>query len=127
MTPRNTLALAALLGGFAVALGAFGAHALENLVSANRLETWETAVRYHFFHALGLAVLALWRDRADTPWYRTSTALLLLGVLLFSGSLYLLVLLDARWLGAVTPIGGVFLIAGWLLFATAILRKRSTP
>jgi uncharacterized membrane protein YgdD (TMEM256/DUF423 family) len=123
MTPRITLAIACALAALAVALGAFGAHAPERWVTAERLETWDTAVRYHFFHALGMAVLALWRDRSEDPWVRAASVLLLAGIGIFSGSLYLLVLLDVAWLGAITPIGGVFLISGWLLSAAAVLRS----
>ncbi len=104
--------LAALLGAIAVAAGAFGAHALNGRVTEARLDTWETAARYQLIHAVLLYLLA------TTPRvlsYRLITA----GVLVFSGSLYALVLLDLPWLGAITPFGGVCLILGWLTLTRA--------
>lgn len=106
MTP---LRVAAGLGALAVATGAFGAHGLRELVAPERLVTWQTAAHYHLVHAVVLLVLA---TRPTVP--RLAFGLLTLGVALFSGSLYLLVLLDQGWLGAVTPFGGVAMIAGWL-------------
>ena len=120
--PWRLVAVAASLGALAVALGAFGAHGLRALVSPERLGTWETAAAYHLAHALAAALagavaavtgsdLALWASR-----------LFLAGVLVFSGSLYALVLLDLPVLGAVAPIGGLALIAGWSLLAVAAWR-----
>ncbi len=105
----GALHLAAALGALAVAAGAFGAHALSGRVPAPRLATFETAARYQLVHAAVLLALAL----APTPRPLTQR-LLTAGVCVFSGSLYLLVLLDLPWLGAVTPLGGALLIAGWL-------------
>lgn len=96
---------AAVLGAVGIALGAFGAHGLEDHVNADRLETWETASRYHLLHAV--AMLALPDDARGTR------LLWLAGVALFSGSLYALVLLDLPVLGAITPLGGLSFIAGW--------------
>lgn len=117
------LTLAALLGGLAVALGAFGAHALEARISAQLLQTFETGVRYHFYHALALiAVVA-----AVARWPHATLAvaagwLFVAGIVVFSGSLYLLALTGIRWLGAITPIGGVAFIAGWVCLALAAWR-----
>lgn len=115
-----------LSGGLAVALGAFGAHGLRSMVSPDLLDVFETGVRYHVYHALALLALAAY-SRGGPPDARLLNAgrLFLLGILLFSGSLYLLVLANIRWLGAVTPIGGLALIAGWLLTALAAWRGRS--
>lgn len=103
-------AVAAVLGATAVAAGAFGAHALDGHVTAARLGTWEVAARYQLVHAVVLLILAL------SP-YAVATALsarvIAAGTGIFAGSLYLLVLLDQPWLGAVTPIGGLLLIGGW--------------
>jgi uncharacterized membrane protein YgdD (TMEM256/DUF423 family) len=107
------LAAAAALGALGVALGAFGAHGLRDRVSAGDLATWETAVLYHELHALALLALALFGAATGRPVRRPAT-LFVLGIALFSGSLYLLVASGARWLGAVTPLGGLCLIAGWL-------------
>lgn len=102
---------AATLGFLAVALGAFGAHGLKpRLEAAGRMDTWETAVLYHLVHAVVLLVLALARPAAVWA-FRAFAA----GVAVFSGSLYLLCLSGWTWLGAVTPLGGLFLLAGWAL------------
>ena len=121
---RTIFSLGAFLGGLAVAAGAFGAHALKSRVAADMLAVWDTAARYQMLHALALLGLAWavtrWPDAglAATAW------LWLAGVLIFSGSLYLLVLTGHRWLGAVTPIGGVALIAGWAWAALRVATAR---
>ncbi len=93
----------------AVALGAFGAHALKGMLEANGLmAVWNTAVLYHFMHALALLVLALWAGRNRGTWW-----LFVSGIVLFSGSLYLMAVTNIRWLGAVTPLGGLCFLAGW--------------
>ncbi|MDP2309364.1 MAG: DUF423 domain-containing protein [Pseudomonadota bacterium] len=104
--------IAALLGATAVAAGAFGAHALESRVTPERLETWHTASSYHLVHAVALLALSL----APVP-RRLTSLLFLCGILIFSGSLYMLVLLDLPILGAITPLGGICFIAGWLNLA----------
>lgn len=123
MTGRRLLGIAALLGAAGVGLGAFGAHALEARLSATDLATFETAVRYQMYHAAALVGLAAWIDRAPAPRLLWAANAWLAGVTIFSGSLYLLVLTDTRWLGAVTPLGGVALIAGWLLVASQALSQ----
>lgn len=102
--------VAALTGFLAVALGAFGAHGLKELLAQNgTAPIWEKAVLYHFIHAVMLFVLA-GRERVPAgPWLS-----FLAGILLFSGSLYLLALTNARWLGAITPFGGISFLVGWL-------------
>lgn len=104
--------LPAGLGATGMAAGAFGAHVLAEHVTPQRLETWETAARYHLVHAVVLLVIEVAGIASPLP-----RRLLTLGVLLFSGSLYLLVLLDLPILGAVTPFGGLALIAGWMSLA----------
>lgn len=107
--------IAAGMGAAAVALGAFGAHGLEDLVTADRLATWETASRYHLVHAVVLLVLALAPGVSSTTrWAIWPFRLILTGTLVFATSLYGLVLFDKPILGAITPIGGVLLISGWL-------------
>lgn len=113
---KHLLMVAALLAGLAVLLGAFGAHALQEAVPADRWVVWQTAVRYQMWHALALLFLA--QAPFAAPW---AARALLGGTMLFSGSLYLLVLSDQGWLGALTPIGGLSLLAGWLLIARAAL------
>jgi uncharacterized membrane protein YgdD (TMEM256/DUF423 family) len=117
MSTRLILQLAALLGGLAVAIGAFGAHGLRPMLEANgRFDTFETAVRYQFYHTLALlvvGVLAVARPELRGP-IGTTAALWLGGMLLFSGSLYLLCFTGITKLGAVAPIGGLLLIGGWV-------------
>lgn len=100
-------------------MGAFGAHALESLVSANRLATWDTAVQYHFVHALALLAIGLWSRAAKGRFLKVAMGSFVLGILIFSGSLYLLVITDTGWLGAVTPIGGTAFIVGWIAMAVS--------
>jgi uncharacterized membrane protein YgdD (TMEM256/DUF423 family) len=110
---RRIFAAGSVLAGLGVVFGAFGAHALKASLSPQLLTTFETGVRYQMFHALGMLALA-WAV-SQWPERRLVLAawLLLAGTVVFSGSLYLLVLTEARWFGAITPIGGVALIAGW--------------
>ncbi|HZD55762.1 MAG TPA: DUF423 domain-containing protein [Anaerolineales bacterium] len=110
--------LGGLSGGISVALGAFGAHALQSRLSPERLETFETGVRYQMYHALALLATAF----GVVHWPGSSLPLLagwafVAGTLLFSGSLYLLVLTGKRWWGAITPFGGLAFILGWVLLA----------
>lgn len=100
----------------AVALGAFGAHALKATLPPELLVTWETAVRYQMYAAFGIQLGALQRGSQGPLWF------LALGSLFFSGSLYLLCLTGVRWLGAITPLGGLALIAGWLLLGREALK-----
>lgn len=114
MTNPTILVTASFLAALAVGLGAFGAHALEESLSPKRLETWNTAVTYHMWHALALIGLALVSKvfEVDLTW---SLNLIVAGIFVFSGSLYLLCLTDTSWLGAITPIGGICFILGWVL------------
>jgi uncharacterized membrane protein YgdD (TMEM256/DUF423 family) len=114
------LAAGALLAGTGVALGAFGAHALEASLSPAALGWWQTAVDYQMWHAIALVALSgLGLSRLRLP-----AVLLGLGVLIFSGSLYAMALTGLRWLGAVTPLGGSLMILGWALLAFRALRGR---
>lgn len=116
------LFIGALLGGLAVALGAFGAHGLKSRLAPEKLVTFETGVRYHFYHSL--ALLAVGLVQMALPAAGTlalSGWLFLAGIALFSGSLYWLALGGPRWLGPVTPLGGLALIGGWLALAAALL------
>jgi len=113
--------VAAATGFLAVALGAFGAHGLKEVLAQNGTASiWETAVFYHFIHAVMLFLLAGRKPLATGPWW-----CFLAGIVSFSGSLYLLALTGVHWLGAVTPVGGVSLLAGWLWLA--ITATRSNP
>jgi uncharacterized membrane protein YgdD (TMEM256/DUF423 family) len=117
------LPLGALAGLLAVAFGAFGAHALRERLDDYAQRVFETAVQYHFYHALALlAVGLLAHYQPHSPLLRASGWLFLLGLLLFSGSLYLLAITGTRWLGAITPLGGLAFIAGWACLAVAAWR-----
>ncbi len=114
------LVSAALSGVLAVSLGAFGAHALSSRLDAHAMGVFETAVQYHFYHTLALlAVGVLALGFPGTTLLRSSGALFLLGLLVFCGSLYLLSFTGIRWLGAITPLGGLAFIAGWACLAAA--------
>lgn len=120
---RLFLALGALLAALAVVLGAFGAHGLKDRLGAELLATFETAVRYHFYHALGLMAVALAAlQMPDSAWLKGAGWLMLAGLAVFSGTLYVLALGGPRWLGAVTPVGGAAFIAAWVLVAVAAWR-----
>lgn len=123
MTPdRLFAALGACSAFLAVAAGAFGAHALRARVGADLLATFETAARYQMYHALALFAVAWLTTRTPAPQAVWAGWLFVVGTVVFSGSLYALVLLNQRWLGAVTPIGGLALLCGWLCLVWAAIR-----
>ena len=112
-----------ILGGLGVALGAFGAHGLEDRLTSDALSTYETAARYQMYHALALLAVAY----AVARWPESNLSIIagwlfVAGIVVFSGSLYLLSLTDVRWLGAIAPLGGAAFIAGWLCLALAAWR-----
>ena len=111
-----------MLCGVGVVLGAFGAHGLRDRLAADMLAVFETGVRYHLVH--GLALLAVGWAASCWPngWVGAAGWLFVAGIAIFSGSLYLLAVTGARWLGAITPIGGVCLIGGWVVLAVGALR-----
>ena len=123
MTAR-WFAIGAWLGAAGVALGAFGAHGLKERVPAERLAVWDTAAKYHLLHALAL-LAAGWACERWPGGASTSAAwLFLAGIVVFSGSLYMLTLTGVRGLGAITPLGGLCFIAGWVCLALAAMRGR---
>jgi uncharacterized membrane protein YgdD (TMEM256/DUF423 family) len=120
----RVLAVAGLLLALATVLGAFGAHALKAQLAPDRLQVYETAVRYHFFHALGLLGIGLTLRFVATGPVRWAALLVLVGVVLFSGSLYALTFgAPASVLWPVTPLGGLALIAGWISYAVGLWRS----
>lgn len=122
MRGRNILALAGVLLALGTALGALGAHALRAKLAPERLAVYQTAVTYHIFNALGLLALGIAARWLQSPLLAWSTALVISGILLFSGSIYAIAFGAPRALGMVTPLGGLALMAGWLLFALAAWR-----
>jgi len=109
---------AALLAGLSVVFGAFGAHTLKEYLETKDLMTWETACRYQMYHALALLIISIIPDPLKSAHLKWSAIYFLLGILLFSGSLYLISLsqlipLNLKWIGPLTPIGGLFFILGW--------------
>jgi uncharacterized membrane protein YgdD (TMEM256/DUF423 family) len=127
------LLTAALLGGFSVALGAFGAHGLESRLkepdgsitaeTQRRIANWETAARYQMYHALAILAIGCLLNQRRSMLLQTSAATMTAGTLIFSGCLYTLVLSGQRFLGAVVPIGGVLMLVGWPLLAVAVVRQ----
>lgn len=116
----NWISIAAINMAIAVALGAFGAHGLKNSVSIQQLEWWQTATLYWFIHGLGLLLVGVLIRLNYTT--QTTAWLLQIGALIFAGSLYAMTLGAPRWFGAITPIGGVLMIAGWLWLAVSTFR-----
>lgn len=118
------LAMGAVLAGLGVAAGAFGTHALSDRLAPDLLDVFETATRYHLLHAVALLVvgLAVRRDPGRRLW-NAAGWLFTAGIFVFGGSLYALALTGARWLGAVTPIGGACFLAGWAVVAVAAARS----
>jgi uncharacterized membrane protein YgdD (TMEM256/DUF423 family) len=125
MTTSSKLFLSAggLMALAAVALGAFGAHALKGRLSAEMLAVWHTGVEYHVYHALGLLAVGLVAAQLpESALLKWSGWLMLAGIVLFSGSLYALALSGERWLGAIMPVGGIAFLVAWALFVVAVLR-----
>ena len=129
MKPSTIIQTAAIFGAIAVGIGAFGAHGLKPMLeSTGRMETFETAVKYHFYHSLALFGLGIWaslthglKKVALSFWGFT------LGILIFPGSLYVLCLSGITWMGAITPIGGVSFIVGWIgLFLAGASNSRNS-
>jgi uncharacterized membrane protein YgdD (TMEM256/DUF423 family) len=115
--------LGAVFAGLAVAFGAFGAHALRATLSPEDLATFEIGVRYQMYHALGLIAVAWAASQWPSGAVHAAGWAFVAGIVIFSGSLYVLVLSGQRWLGAITPIGGVAFMAGWALLIWAALRS----
>jgi len=126
---KGFLKIAAILGALSVGLGAFGAHALKGMVSDHAVATFETAVRYQFYHSFALMLTGILY--ASFPFKTTLWAgrSFIAGILLFSGSLYVISLMQAAvkpgygWVGAITPLGGLCFIAGWLLLCISFFKK----
>ena len=126
MNYRHVASLAALNLFLGVACGAFGAHALQSRLTPAMLAVWHTGVEYQQIHGLGLFAVAWLLAQDATVIFRAAAGLMLAGILLFSGSLYALALTDIRWLGAITPFGGLAFLGAWLLVALGAWRTASS-
>ncbi|WP_439505612.1 DUF423 domain-containing protein [Sediminibacterium sp.] len=125
---KGFVVTASLLGALAVLLGAFGAHGLKNYASPTALNTYETAVKYQFYHVFALALSGILYGFIPASGILTAGKLFIAGMAVFSGSLYLLTFFSIaelnqfKWVGAITPIGGLLLVAGWVVLGFAVLR-----
>ncbi len=123
---KRYIVTACVLAGLAVILGAFGAHGLKQIVPPETVSTFETGVRYHFYHSFALIFTGMLYDKGKKSWMKFAGVSFILGIILFSGSLYLLTIIKATEtvglskLGIVTPFGGLFFIAGWIALAIAL-------
>ena len=123
MIHKLFIQFAAFSGFVAVALGAFGAHALKDkLMSSGYLETYQTAVSYQFYHTLALLVIGLFAMKYPGSLITYSGYSMIFGIIVFSGSLFLLCFTGTKWLGAITPVGGLGFLAGWLLLFISTLK-----
>ena len=124
MNQRNTILSGAIFGCVAVMVGAFGAHALKEILAATgRVDTYELAVRYQFYHSLAILLVGLLMGQFGSKFLRYSGLSFCLGIILFSGSLYVLSLTGKTILGAVTPFGGLFFILGWVFLMLGVYKK----
>jgi len=128
---KKFLVIAALLGALSVALGAFAAHKLKEILAPDVLQIFETAVKYQMYHALALLATGILLLQFPSSQLRWAGNLFLAGIILFSGSLYLLCFIkqqqiQALWVGAITPFGGLCFIAGWILLAVGVARRSTT-
>ncbi|HAQ19812.1 MAG TPA: DUF423 domain-containing protein [Prolixibacteraceae bacterium] len=123
MKSKQILFAGATFMTFGVLLGAFGAHALKSSLSPDMLAVYKTGVEYQYYHALGLLFIGLIGFQIDSKWLRWSGILLIAGIILFSGSLYVLSISGVKILGAITPIGGLSFVAGWIFLAIAICKR----
>lgn len=122
---KTILLTASILLAIAVALGAFGAHNLKAHISGDLMQTYKTGVEYHFYHALGLLLIGVLSMSISSGLLNWSAILLFAGIVLFSGSLYILAITGIKWLGAITPLGGISFIAGWILLFLAVWKNYS--
>ena len=128
---RKLLIVAGISGAFCVALGAMGAHALKNILPPENLQTFETAVRYQFYHTLALILVAILSDKIQSKFLNYSFALFMAGIILFSFSLYFLALRplmgigneEMKWIGAITPFGGLSFILAWLMLSYSAIKS----
>ncbi|WP_339740686.1 DUF423 domain-containing protein [uncultured Sunxiuqinia sp.] len=120
---KTILLTASALLALAVIIGAFGAHGLKAKLSDDLMQVYKTGVEYHFYHALGLLLIGALSIHMPSPLISWSAICLTAGIVIFSGSLYVLSITGIKWLGAITPLGGLSFIAGWILLFVAVWKK----
>jgi uncharacterized membrane protein YgdD (TMEM256/DUF423 family) len=126
---KSFLSIAALLGALSVVLGAFAAHSLKRMATEETVEIFQTGVRYQFYHVFALLVVALLSEKFSNKWMTWAGNCFIAGIILFSGSLYLLTALkiaataNARFVGVITPVGGLFFIAGWIFLWLGVSQR----
>ena len=121
------LILAGFFGATAVGFGAFGAHGLKDILSVRMLEVYQTAVKYQMFHVSALLSLGILLKFLESKTLQAAGVFFSIGIIIFSGSLYTLSLTGIKWLGAITPIGGVFFIIGWMFLAWGVIKSPTKP
>ncbi len=119
------LMTASILLALAVSFGAFGAHALKESLTSDLMQVYKTGVEYHFYHALGLLLIGILSLTYPSGWLNWAALLLTAGILLFSGSLYIMTLTGIKWFGVITPVGGLGFIAGWIFLFIAVWKNVS--
>lgn len=120
---KFSLIIGAVFAALSVMIGAFGAHSLESVLTQNgRTDTFETAVKYQIFHSIAIIITGLLIDRFSQNLFNWSVYLFVAGILIFSGSLYILSITNIKWFGAITPIGGLAFIAGWITMIFGIIK-----
>jgi uncharacterized membrane protein YgdD (TMEM256/DUF423 family) len=124
---KSFLALGSIFGALAIVLGAFGAHSLKKMVSADALAVFQTGVQYQVYHALALLITGILHERLQNKWIRWTGYLFCVGIIFFSGSLYVIGLLNVHavpvLVGILTPVGGLFFISGWLCLLMGVITK----
>lgn len=124
MNSKSLLITGSIFMALAVAFGAFGAHIVQDILTPDRFDVYQTGVEYHFYHALGLLILGtITLTYKENRWLIYSGYCMIAGIFIFSGSLYLLTLTNTGWLGAITPIGGVAFILGWIFLAVGVAKE----
>ena len=124
MTQKQVLLIACILGALSVALGAFAAHGLKKMVDAYYLEIFEKGVKYQFYHTFAILAIGILMNQFSNTNFNLPVYLFLAGIFFFSGSLYLMTFTQPKWLGPITPIGGLCFIAGWLTMAWRVYQSK---
>jgi uncharacterized membrane protein YgdD (TMEM256/DUF423 family) len=124
MTQKQVLLIACILGALSVALGAFAAHGLKKMVDAYYLEIFEKGVKYQFYHTFAILAIGILINQFSNTNFNLPVYLFLAGIFFFSGSLYIMTFTQPKWLGPITPIGGLCFIAGWLTMAWKVYQSK---